>query len=391
MAATPYMGLDLPLPTVTVGPTYASMNNAAFTLVDAHDHTSGKGAQIPTTGLNINADLSFNGFSASSLKSLRFSNLGAVLSAPTDLNCLYNVLGNLYYNDGAGNQVQITAGGAINASSIGGIGGDYATSSASLFYTDATKTFTFWQAANTAALIDCSDIVIREPVSLANGITIKSPTSLAANYQLVLPAALPGSTKILTVASDGTVADVYDVDNSTIEVSSNNLQLKNLGVTTAKIADGAVTGAKVSALNYAITASLSPSFTTSTTPVDVTGATATITNSGRPIMIVCQPDTGGSSGLQAVAVSSGLTAQAFFLLLRDTGSGYSEIARWEMFQSNTTSGTSSFTFGIPPSAIEFLDLTAPAGSVSYKMQYMVGGANMRAFWNQTKFLIYEKV
>jgi len=82
---------------------------------------------------------------------------------------------------------------------------------------------------------------------------------------------------------------------------------------------------------------------------------------------------------------------SFFLLLRDTGGGYSEIARWELYQSNTTSGTSSFTFGVPPSAIEYLDLTAPAGSVSYKMQYMVGGANMRAFWNQTKFLIYEKV
>jgi hypothetical protein len=390
MASTPYMGLDLPVPTVTIGPAYASMIVTAFESIDEHDHTTGKGAQIPTAGLNINADLSFAGFSASSLKSLRFSDLSVALSDPSDLNCLYNVNGNLYYNDGAGNQIQITAGGGLNASSVGGIGGDYATSSASLFYTDATKTFTFWQAANTPALIDCGDITIRETVASAEGITIKSPTSLAASYTLTLPGALPASTKILSVSAAGVISSVYDVDNSTIEVSSDTLRLKDSGITTAKIQDGAVTPPKLAAFNSQITASLSPSFSTSTTAVDITGATVTITTQGRAVVVGFQSDgVATNCGVTATGLSPSLTAQGFFLLLRDTGSGYSTIASWEVQQTVTTTGTFSIT--LPPSAIEYVDLTAPAGSVSYKMQYYVGGANMRVSVTAVKFLAYEKV
>jgi hypothetical protein len=387
MPTTPYMGLDLPVPTVTIGPAYASMIVTAFEAIDEHDHTSGKGAQVPAAGININADLSFSGFSASSLKSLRFSDLSVALSDPSDLNCLYNVNGNLYYNDGAGNQIQITAGGGLNASSVGGIGGDYATSSASLFYTDATKTFTFWQAASTPALIDCGDITIRETVASAEGITIKSPTSLAASYTLTLPGALPASTKILSVSAAGIVSSAYDVDNSTIEVNSNTLRLKDLGVSTSKIADGAITSPKVVGLNYQITAALSPTFITSTTYVDVTGAVVTITTSGRPVVVTFQPDSAVGS-LTVVCISSQTVAQGFMRLLRDTGSGYVAVAEWEIIQVNSVSGSTSL--GFPGSAVEFIDLTVPAGTVSYKMEYRVGGTNMRFFVSALRFMAYEK-
>jgi hypothetical protein len=50
------MTISLPTVGVTAGPTYASLVNAAFETVDAHDHTTGKGVQVPTAGININAN-----------------------------------------------------------------------------------------------------------------------------------------------------------------------------------------------------------------------------------------------------------------------------------------------------------------------------------------------
>lgn len=55
--ATANMNLDLPTVGVTVGPTWASQLNTAITSIDSHDHTSGKGVQIPSAALNIDADV----------------------------------------------------------------------------------------------------------------------------------------------------------------------------------------------------------------------------------------------------------------------------------------------------------------------------------------------
>ena len=59
--ATTNMNLTLPTVSITVGPEWATLLNAALTDIDAHDHTSGKGVKITPAGLNINADLELNG------------------------------------------------------------------------------------------------------------------------------------------------------------------------------------------------------------------------------------------------------------------------------------------------------------------------------------------
>jgi hypothetical protein len=297
--ATPYMGLDLPVPTVTVGPAYASMLVAAFETVDEHDHTTGKGTPIPSAAIDINADLPFNEFNVTNLRTARMVNHGAALGTPSDLGCVYVAAGNLYYNNAAGQQIQLTAGGALNAASIGGIGGDYATSSASVFYTDATKTYTFWQAANTAGLIDCGAITIRDTGASANGVTLQAPSGLAASYALTFPAALPASTKIVTIDAAGAVAAVYDADNSTIEISSSTLRLKDGGVTNAKIANSTITRAKLST-TFNIASSSSVTFsTTSQTLVAVTGLQATLTTEGNPVVLMVQAANDSTSGTPA--------------------------------------------------------------------------------------------
>lgn len=63
------MGLTVPTPGVTPGPTYATNISNDLVIIDAHNHTPGNGVLVPTAGLNINANLPFNGFGATGFNS----------------------------------------------------------------------------------------------------------------------------------------------------------------------------------------------------------------------------------------------------------------------------------------------------------------------------------
>jgi hypothetical protein len=105
------MGLDLPVVSVTPGPTYASDNNEAFETIDAHDHTTGKGVPIVPNAIDINADLPFNGHDATELRSVRLESQASALATGSDVGCLSNVAGNPTWNDNSG-----TATRAVNVS-----------------------------------------------------------------------------------------------------------------------------------------------------------------------------------------------------------------------------------------------------------------------------------
>jgi len=135
------MNLTLPTVDVTIGPTWATQLNTALTSIDAHDHSSGKGTQVPTSGININSNLSFNSaYGITNATEVVFTSLTANSST---LNAAYVKSGDLYFNDSAGNAIRLTSGGTINLSSLGAIGGDYSSAGASLTYDDATKKYTF--------------------------------------------------------------------------------------------------------------------------------------------------------------------------------------------------------------------------------------------------------
>ena len=114
MATTPDLGLDLPTPTETEGPEWAQKLNDALTLVDSHDHSSGKGARVTVSGLNIDADLEFNSNSALELTSSAYDNQSAVLSS-SNKRAIYVKDGDLYYNNNNGVAVQITTGTSTSA------------------------------------------------------------------------------------------------------------------------------------------------------------------------------------------------------------------------------------------------------------------------------------
>lgn len=116
---TANMLLDLPVVGTELGPLWATMLNAALSTVDTHDHTTGKGTRVPTLGILINADLEFNGYDATELRSTRFETQASV-AASDDVACCYvlSSTGDLYYRNAAGTEIRLTSGGAVNASGL---------------------------------------------------------------------------------------------------------------------------------------------------------------------------------------------------------------------------------------------------------------------------------
>lgn len=200
---TPNMNLQLPVPTVTLGPDWAVDLNTALDLVDAHDHTSGKGVPVPSAGININTDLTCHDNNLITVRSTRFVNNGSPISSPSDLGAIYESGGDLYYNNSIGQHVQITLGAGLSLTSAGGFNGDYVGSTASASYSSLSGTFTFTQGPNTAAIMDSGPLVVRTTQVSSNGVTITPPASLASPYQITLPTALPTNTQLLSISSSG--------------------------------------------------------------------------------------------------------------------------------------------------------------------------------------------
>jgi hypothetical protein len=218
MANTPYMSLALPTVSQTLGPAWASQLVAALGLIDSHTHVSGQGQQVPSAGLNINADLSFGSFNATQLRTARFSDQVGTLGSAGDARCIYSSGGNLWWNSGAGTPVQLTSGGAL-AGTPGSISG--LTSPAAVTYFSGTGTFAFTSASNVAATLDGGPVVIRQTTASAFGITLQSPPSLAAAYTATLWPALPAGQRIVTLDSTGALAATWNVDGATVQVASN--------------------------------------------------------------------------------------------------------------------------------------------------------------------------
>jgi hypothetical protein len=111
--STPFMLLDLPQPTVTIGPVWAEKLNAALEQVDSHDHSSGKGTKIKPNALDINADIDFQIHQLLNVEAAQLSQLSATLAGPINTLKLHSVGGDLYFTNGSGTPVQVTSGGSI--------------------------------------------------------------------------------------------------------------------------------------------------------------------------------------------------------------------------------------------------------------------------------------
>lgn len=220
---SPNMNMPVPNAAEDPGPNWAQNLDACLSIIDSHNHSPGQGVPITPDAMNINDDLSLNGNNATNARSVRFSSQSAALSDPADLGCIYEVSGELFYNDAAGNQVQLT----LNGSPAGGAGTitglPSGTASASFF----GSTFTFESATNTPATMSVGPVVIAQPVVSGFSVTITPSVSQAADYDLTLPITLPLVNSLLSSDASGNLSFVPGVANVRTTEGSGTTTLTN--------------------------------------------------------------------------------------------------------------------------------------------------------------------
>lgn len=230
---TANMALTVPITGITVGPDWANEINACLVIVDSHDHSQGKGVAVTPLGLNINQDLTFGGFNATLVRSIRFQNPVSQPSGAQDVNCIYAFNGNLYYNNG-GFAVQITNGHAVvgTPGSIANL-----SSPASATYVSLSSTFVWQSDANTPANMDAASYILRNLSANSKGLTLAPPSAMAADFTITLPA-LPGSgTSLTTINSSGAMSTTAP-DGATIVNTGGQLKVPAGGITNLQAAAG---------------------------------------------------------------------------------------------------------------------------------------------------------
>lgn len=197
---SPNMNLPIPVVGVDPGPDWANNVNASLSAIDGHSHTTGQGVPITPAAININTDLLMNGNNLTTARSVRFTSQAAVFTAPADIGCLYEVLGDLYYNDGSGNPIRFTQSGSIVGAAGTITGLPSGTASASF----AGGTFTFQRATATGANIDGASYILRNNSAGSFGLTLAPPNAMAADTTITLPN-IPAVLSALTIDTSGNI------------------------------------------------------------------------------------------------------------------------------------------------------------------------------------------
>lgn len=348
---TPNMDLTLPgvagTQNPTPGPVYANEFNDNMSVIDVHNHTAGKGLKVPTAGININADFSFNDFDVTGVQTLGLGVSTVPSSASRTLSSSKtggSTSTDLYYTDAEGDLIQFTRNGAlISASSAQGW--PVLTSPTFVTYGGGTVGaghFSFFQdgGAPRYASIWAGSYVLFAP-------SVSNPT-----HSLTLTAA-PSSTYVLTLpATPPSVVSLLQMDTS-----------------------GTVTPTPVNtyALNSNPSQSCATGYSNATaTFTDVTNLHVTFNATiGRPVLIQCIADdsvfTGGNGpGWQAFPQSgpfSDYICGVQLIITAGGGSPTSPCGQAQFSQDGTTSGMQ-----VGPSLLSYIFIPTATGSFSFKVQ-----------------------
>lgn len=290
--------MNLPIPGVgtEAGPAYGLDVNAAFTLVDQHDHTPGKGVQITPAGLNINSNVNFNSFSAVSLASTMYVPQASLAT----LTSVYVSGVDLYYNDANGNVIQLTASG----SPAGGAGSITGLPSGTAGAAYSAGTFTFSASTNTPANLQAGSVLLGNNTALSKYLTLSPPNSMAANYQLILPT-IPAATSFMTMDSSGAMGTSVALNGA---LTTTNLsatagilgsQLANATIPGSKIAAGTITSSNIASATI-LGSNIAAATITGTNIAQLSiGGTQLVNNPGFPGVPA------GSSGANDLLLMSG--------------------------------------------------------------------------------------
>lgn len=211
---TPNMNLVLPDVSVTAGPQWATLLNAAYALIDSHDHTTGNGVKVTPAGLNISSDLTFAQNNATNLRTVRLYPNNSFTPSVSDRTCLYALSGELYYIDANGNNVQLTLNGAVD---ISGSITALSLKDSSFFiqyFGDITRQFRF----NASAIPTGTTRILSVPDSGANDTFVTQAASqVLTNKTLTTPIIASintGSVTFALPAADGTSGQVIQTNGT---------------------------------------------------------------------------------------------------------------------------------------------------------------------------------
>lgn len=373
--------MSLPVPVVgsELGPAYAVDINNCMALIAQHNHSAGQGNPIGPSGLNINASLTLNSNPLVAIQYAAFTAQPSALpgSVPT-IGAVYVAGVDLFYNDLNGNQIQITSGGSVTGAT-GTITG-LPSGTAGAAYSSGSAAFIFTSATNTPANLDGASVTVRNLAASGKGVIVQAPGAVAADYPLVLPT-LPAAQSFMTLDNSGNMAAPWTVDNSSIEVASNLVQLKNQGTTQSKLALR-TTGTTVAAGGIAVSAAVTSYSNSSVTPTTV--ASVTITTLGRPVAIFLQPVPGSTVSSIEIDAVGGQSGNGFFSL--NTAAGSSVPFRLLTLVPSTASPQ----IAVPPGAVYFVDL-APAGTYTYTLTGRIQstGTPSTLFATNVQLVAYE--
>jgi hypothetical protein len=340
---TPNMNLIEPAVGNTLSPTWATNLNTDMSLIDSHDHSSGKGVLINPSGMFISLDLPFNSNNATSLRSSRYVAQGSTLSGAADLICAYAVgtAGDLYWNDNNGNKIQITASGNV-AGSQGSISS--LASPAAATWVSGTATFVWTSTAGVAANMDAGTLVVRYrgsyPSPSGNYIAIQAPAALASGYSITLPA-LPGAASFVQIDASGNLSN-------TIAVSH--------GITRANLA----------AVGQQVSSSSGTSTVSTNTYAAVTNLTVTITTTGRPVVVAIIGD--GTNSPNLIEVNNASVA--------GDNTGWIKILRGStnIFETHIGTANVQVNYGsYLPASVFYID-SISAGTYTYTVYFKTNSA-----------------
>lgn len=193
-------------------------------------------------------------------------------------------------------------------------------------------------------------------------------SNIEINYNSALPIGTPADNTVSTIK-------IQDSAVTTAKIADSN-------VTTAKLADGAVTQAKRAALGQQI--SINVTFnTSSTTLVDATNLTVTITTTGRPVFIGMIPgSTSGSNVQWSTNGTAGTSSGGAIEIQRDSTTVVN-------FSMNSTGASATFLGGTSTvSAFQTIDVPA-AGTYVYKIQSRANAATGTFNISNAKLVAYE--
>lgn len=363
---TTNMNLTKPTVSVDSGPGYATTYNSNMDLLDAHDHTTGKGVKLPSGALNIQSDLSLNGYGITTASDFTLQAQGSTTSAKTGRLFAYGV--DLYYTDINGNVIRVTQSGGL-AGTPGSIAS--LASPASATWVPGTSSFVWQSGVNIAANLDCRNVILRNNSASSYGLTLSPPSGLAANRTVTLPNIVSSNAMMLSIDANG---QMYARVNESVGQQESAVLNFSLDSTSGKT-----------------TVTSSISFTIAS----VTNSLITITTTGRPVIVKLMPAGGASlrgpygPASSVYALSNGsYTQSAFFLTMERNGS-----TTFEQGVVPSSVGTAS-VYGsviIPPSSFEWFD-SPPAGTHSYGLsavvQALLGKYAYGAISN-AKLIVYE--